>query len=91
MGAISKNWFTYILQCSNSHYYCGVTNDLKKRVLHHNEGKGSKYVAAHLPAELIWSKKMKSNSTAQVLECKIKKWSRSNKEKFMKGLIYKEL
>ena len=83
-----QKWFTYILECNNSHYYCGVTNGLKRRLVQHNQGTGSKYVAAHRPVKLIWSKAMKSNSAAQVLECKIKKMSRLNKERLMKGLIY---
>ena len=79
----SKQWFTYVLECSNGHYYCGVSNDLKKRMRRHNEGVGSKYVAAHLPAKLIWKKKMKSNSLAQILECKIKKMNRTHKKEMM--------
>lgn len=79
-----QQWFTYVLKCSNGHYYCGVSNDLKKRLVQHNNGTGSKYVAAHLPAKLIWKKKMESNSAAQVLECKIKKMKRIKKEEMLK-------
>lgn len=79
----TKQWFTYILECSNGHYYCGVSNDLKKRLIQHNKGMGSKYVAAYLPAKLIWSVGMKSNSLAQTLECKIKKMNRTQKKGMM--------
>ena len=32
--------FTYILKCSDGTFYTGWTNDLKKRLKAHNEGKG---------------------------------------------------
>ena len=45
----------YILQCSDGTLYCGQTNDLKRRLSQHDEGKGSRYTRARLPVELVFS------------------------------------
>jgi type I restriction enzyme R subunit len=42
----------YILQCSDGSFYKGQTNDLKRRIKEHNEGKVS-HTSKHLPVELI--------------------------------------
>ncbi len=42
----------YILQCSDGSFYKGQTNDLKRRIKEHNDGKIS-HTSKHLPVELI--------------------------------------
>jgi putative endonuclease len=32
------NYYVYIVQCSDGHYYTGVTNDLDRRLWEHNTG-----------------------------------------------------
>ena len=47
-----ENWSTYLLKCSDATLYCGVTNDLKKRIASHNQGTGSKYTRSRIPVKL---------------------------------------
>ena len=35
--------YTYIVRCADGTLYTGWTNDLKKRIKAHNDGKGAKY------------------------------------------------
>ena len=42
-------WYVYILKCVDGSYYCGVTNDIGKRLEAHRSGKGSRYVRSRLP------------------------------------------
>ena len=37
------NWVCYLLRCADGTLYCGVTNDLNKRLSAHNTGEGAKY------------------------------------------------
>lgn len=45
----------------------------------HSEGKGSKYVRAHLPFSVIYTEKVGSKSEALKREYEIKHWSREKK------------
>ena len=47
------NYFVYIIQCSDSSYYTGVTNDLERRLSEHNEGfSPDSYTASRRPVVL---------------------------------------
>jgi len=53
--------------------YCGITNNLPKRLKMHADGTGSKYVWSHRPFELVWTRPCKDISEALRLEAKLKK------------------
>lgn len=77
-------YYLYILLCADDTLYTGVTNDLKRRVEEHNEGKiGAKYTKGRRPVRLLYSKKFKNKQLAMKEECKIKKLSRNKKFKFI--------
>ncbi|MCK5542605.1 MAG: GIY-YIG nuclease family protein [Desulfobacterales bacterium] len=68
-----KDWQVYLLKCSDSSLYCGVTNDLGIRILKHNKGLASKYTRSRLPVELVAVRKDLNKSDAFKLEYEIKK------------------
>lgn len=72
-------YFVYILQCSDSSLYTGITTDINKRINVHNSGKGSKYVFSHKPFKLVYKEKLGNRSEASKRESEIKKWSRDEK------------
>ncbi len=78
-----KHWTVYILKCSNDSLYTGVTTNIDRRIEEHNSGKGAKYMRAHGPGTLIWSKGEYSESEAKVEEARIKKLSRVQKINFI--------
>ena len=48
--------WVYILRCSDSSYYVGLTRaELEKRFAEHQSGAFSGYTAARLPVTLIYS------------------------------------
>jgi len=69
----------YILQCSDGTLYTGITNDLEKRMLVHNSGKGSKYVYSHRPFKLIYQENFETRSEVLKREFEVKSWSRRKK------------
>lgn len=77
-------WTVYILQLSNDSYYTGITNNLERRLKHHADGKGSKYVRAHLPFCVIYQEFVLNRSVASKREIEIKKLSRKQKEQLIK-------
>ena len=76
--------YTYMLQCKDGTYYIGYTNDLKKRVKAHNEGKGAKYTKGRGPVELIYYEEYEEKSQAMRREWEMKRLSRSQKEELRK-------
>ena len=68
-----NTWLTYLLKCADNSLYCGVTKDIKSRLLKHNQGTASKYTRARLPVELAAVHKNLSKSEAYKLEYLIKK------------------
>lgn len=81
-------WFVYILLCSDNSFYIGITNDIPKRVILHNSGKGSKYVRSKLPAKLIYSEKYSSKSEARKKEIQLKGWTRIKKKLLIEGKLF---
>lgn len=82
---MASGFYTYILECADKTYYTGWTNDLAKRILVHNQGKGSKYTRARLPVKLLQSWSFDTKSGAMKFEREIKALSRSEKVKLLDG------
>ena len=72
-------YFVYILKCSDNSLYTGITNNLENRMEVHRSGKGSKYVRAHLPFELIYTEEFETKSEALKREIKIKSLTKIEK------------
>ncbi len=74
------DYFVYILECRDKTLYCGITTDLKRRLLEHNSSTlGAKYTRGRRPVILRYSKKYFSRSDAMKEEARIKKLSKAEK------------
>jgi len=76
-------WFVYILRLSNNALYTGITNSIEKRMKSHANKKGSKYVRAHLPFQLVYVEQAETKSAALKREYKIKQMSHDEKLKIV--------
>ena len=47
----TKRWFCYLVGCSDGTIYCGITDNLEKRMATHNAGKGAKYTRGRGPVQ----------------------------------------
>ena len=75
----TATWTCYHLQCSDYTLYCGITNDLTKRLTAHNSGEGAKYTRGRTPVKLLYSEPCADKSTALKREMEIKALSRAEK------------
>ena len=83
MGTTTQHdWLIYILECRDGSLYCGITNNLEKRLKQHTgEIKGgAKYTRSHWPCKLVYIEKSSSRSEALQREAIIKKMSRDEKQ-----------
>jgi putative endonuclease len=75
-----KDYFVYIVECSDGTYYTGITTDVERRVMEHNFSfKSAKYTRSRRPVKLVYSRAVGNRSEASKEECRIKKLSRSKK------------
>lgn len=81
----SEQWAVYIVECSDGTLYTGISNDVDKRVLTHNKGKGAKYTKTRLPVVLKWLKWSLDRSVASKEEHRIKKLTRKQKLELING------
>lgn len=75
-----KEWFIYIVECSDSTYYTGITTDIIKRIETHNSKKGAKYTISRTPVTLKYSNKFENKIEASKEEYRIKQLTRLEKE-----------
>lgn len=75
----AKPWFLYVLRCRDDSLYCGITNDLERRVTQHNAGKAARYTRGRGPVVLLRSWLHESKSAALKAEIAFKKLSRAAK------------
>ncbi len=68
-----KEWVVYLVRCADESLYCGITNNIEKRLVAHNSGKGSKYTKSRIPVEIASVSSKMTKSEALRLERHIKK------------------
>ena len=81
------SWSCYLLRCADDTLYCGITNDLEKRLAAHNAGTASKYTRVRLPVELVFAEPCADRSAASKREMEIKGLSREKKLALIRSCI----
>lgn len=81
----TKDYFVYILKCSDNSYYTGVTNNFEKRVNEHQSGLIKGYTSSRLPVKLVFSETFSDINQAIRFEKQVKGWSRKKKEALING------
>jgi len=74
-----SNWVCYLLRCADNTLYCGITNDLDKRLVAHNSGEGAKYTRGRSPLTLVYQENCADKSAALKRERQIKRLTREKK------------
>ncbi len=74
-----NGWVCYLLECADGTLYCGITNDLDKRLAAHNAGEGAKYTRSRRPVRLVYHETCIDRSAATKRECEIKALPRAIK------------
>lgn len=72
-------YFVYILECSDSSLYTGITTDLDRRFKEHADKKGANYTRSRTPIRFIYTEEHPDRSSASKREAEIKSWKREKK------------
>ena len=86
---MKKQYYFYILRCSDNSYYTGTTTDLNTREESHNAGRGANYTRIRRPVHLVYHETFDVFEDAVRRERQVKRWSRAKKEALIKGNIGK--
>lgn len=73
------SWYCYLLECADGTFYCGITNDLDRRLAAHNAGTGAKYTRSRLPVRLVYREAQLDRAAASRRERAIKSLPRAGK------------
>jgi putative endonuclease len=76
---MSMNWHVYIISCSDSSLYTGITTDPDRRLRQHAEGRGARYFRGRRPERMIWLEAGHTRSSASRREAEIKALSHAGK------------
>lgn len=77
----TKPWVLYVLRCNDDTLYCGITNDLERRLRQHNTGQGARYTKGRGPLIVLKSWPAASMSAALKAERAFKRLNRDDKLK----------
>ena len=77
-GTIMKTYYVYLLASRrNGTLYCGVTNDLIRRVWEHRYGSAAGFTSRYGIHMLVWYEQHNDINEAIMRETRIKGWRRS--------------
>ena len=78
-------WFVYILRCGNGDLYTGITNNLERRFVQHQSGRGGWFTKTTQPVEFLYHEVYNSEDEAKQRETQLKGWSRKKKLALISG------
>jgi putative endonuclease len=81
-----KAWCMYVLRCGDGSLYCGITNDLTRRLQQHRQGSGARYTRGRGPLVVLHTWPMDNKSIALKAELSFKSKSRQAKEQLLASL-----
>jgi putative endonuclease len=77
--------YVYILQCADSSYYVGSTEDISKRIELHAAGRAAVWTSTRLPVQLVYHEVHESEASAIRRERQLKGWTRAKKKALIFG------
>ena len=79
MTGDTGRWWVYLVRCADGTLYCGITNNLERRLAAHNSGRGAKYTRSRRPVTLIYREPCPDRPAALRREAAIKALTRTQK------------
>ena len=75
-----KDWFVYIVEAENGHFYTGITTDLDRRFAEHQSKQGgARFFHTSAAKQMVYHETQPDRSAASKREAAIKKLSRKAK------------
>lgn len=79
-------WFVYMLRTQAGSLYTGITTDPQRRLVEHETGKGgARSLRGKGPLVLVWQREVDDRGSALRLEAYIKRLTKADKERIVRG------
>lgn len=78
-------WYLYLVRCKDGSLYTGISTDVQRRFTDHQQNRGARRLRGQGPLELVYSKPVGDRSLALRVEHRVKRLSRAEKEKLVRG------
>jgi predicted GIY-YIG superfamily endonuclease len=76
-------FFVYILRCGDGSLYVGSTDNIERRVVEHQLGRGARYTRTRAPVRVVYLEAVESRSAAMKREIAVKNLGKAGKEKLV--------
>ncbi len=73
------SYFVYMLLCEDGSFYLGSTDDVQRRFLAHQSGRGASYTRSHRPVKVVYTEEVSDKSSALKREAVLKKLTHRQK------------
>jgi len=84
--AVAKQWFLYLIECTDGSIYTGIAVDVAARFFLHQSGKGARYTRSHPPRCVLGAVAHPDRSSALRAEHQIKRLSPAQKRAYAESL-----
>lgn len=80
-------WYLYVIRTVGGCLYTGIATDVSRRYQEHANGgpKAAKYLRAHPPREIVFTRRLGSRSLALKVEYWFKRFSKQDKEALIRA------
>ena len=78
-GSSAKNWFLYMILCSDDSLYTGISTDVERRFRQHADGRGARYFRGRRPLRIVYLESGHTRSSASGREYQIKQMTKAEK------------
>jgi len=78
-------WYLYLVRCRDGSLYTGISTDVERRFAAHQANRGARRLRGRGPLELVFAQPLGDRSLALRVEHRIKRWSRADKERLLRG------
>jgi putative endonuclease len=79
-----SDWFVYIIEAENGHFYTGITTDIKRRFSEHQSKQGgARFFHTSSAKKIVFQESHPDRSSASKREATIKKLSRQAKKELI--------
>jgi putative endonuclease len=78
-------WYLYLIRCGDGSLYTGISTDVERRFAAHQTNRGARRLRGRGPLELVFSQALGDRGQALRIEHRVKRLSRADKERLLRG------
>jgi len=78
-------WHLYLVRCNDGSLYTGISTDVQRRFDAHQQNRGARRLRGRGPLQLVYSHPVGDHGPALRMEHLVKKLSKVEKEKLVRG------